>query len=165
MSNSRQEMPPGDARRASETSTKRGELTLSPLPHPTALATRIRRAKRRMLGAIGRDDPDVRVPVRQTAELRMIRAHDGLGMEPQVFDCGTCSERDGVATKLLMMKLQTRPASAGAPGSPVARTNPSRCSCGSIATSSNTFGRSLFARGLVHPREVWAGPIGSRDRD
>jgi hypothetical protein len=72
------------------------------------LSFRFRWMKRRFLGAIGRGEPRVRIPLHQTAELEMVPTIDRSRLEPQVFNCPSCTKRDGVDTKLLMIELQTR---------------------------------------------------------
>lgn len=76
---------------------------------PSRRSLRLYLVRRRFLRQIDFSEEHVRIPRNQTAELRMFPTRDQSRVEPLVFDCPTCTERDGVDTKLLMVELQTAP--------------------------------------------------------
>ncbi len=107
MSHPREGMPPGDKNAGSDRRSGTGIVGRTTANRGLHRFWRLRRMKRRFLRTIGRSEARVKIPLYQTAELRMIPTQDLSRLEPMMFDCPICSERDGVETKLLMLELQT----------------------------------------------------------
>ena len=109
MGDPREEMPPGDTRGATHGQPGVGPGLQLPALRFSRTPYRVLRMKRHMLRAIGRGEEHVRMPRRQTAELRMIATLKHSGLTPLFCDCPTRMEHEVGDVKLLMMEIRKTP--------------------------------------------------------